>query len=326
MATSSNRARTAVTIGSTLRGGLLGPITALTLVALVWGVAFVVVKGAVAQIPPAALVAWRFSIAAILVMLCNPLCLRGIRWRTLRRAAVLGCLLGTGFLLQTWGIQSTSVVVSAFIAGSFVVLAPVVARVWLRRRLSLAAAVAVGLATAGLALITLRGATFGLGEALTLGAAVLWAVHLVALEAWVHRTEVYAVAAVQLAVVAILGWTVQAFSPAGLVVPSSASSWAAVTGLGVVGTGAALVVLTWAQTRVDSTTSAVVLTLEPAFGAAVAVAVGGEELAGLSAIGAIAVVAAAVVAARTGAPMGSPGPDRIIGPGSQAQERSAVMR
>jgi hypothetical protein len=51
-------------------GGLaasLLPIAALVGVALTWGVAFVMVKHLVVQIPRAVLVAWRFSRAATLV-------------------------------------------------------------------------------------------------------------------------------------------------------------------------------------------------------------------------------------------------------------------
>ncbi len=278
----------------------LRPVAALIAVALSWGVAFVLVKSAVAEIPPAAVVSWRFSIAAILIWACNPRCLKNLSRRTLARSAVLGCLFGAGFLMQTWGIQFTSIVVSAFITGSVVVLAPLVARVWFGRRLGSSARLAVGLATAGLALISLRGAAFGLGELLTFAAAAAWAVHLVALEAWVDKTEVYATAVIQLVVVALLGWTVQAFSTRGLVLPSTSSAWVAVVVLGAIATGTALLLLTWAQARVDSTTAAVVLTLEPVFGAVAAVAIGGEELAGLTTIGAISVIVAAVVAARAG--------------------------
>jgi drug/metabolite transporter (DMT)-like permease len=302
--TSRNRDRASVGADLRLSGTALRPLVVLAGVALAWGLAFVVVKSAVGQLPPAALVAWRFTVATALVLAVNPRCLRHLSRRTLGRSAVLGGLFGTGFLLQTWGIESTSVVVSAFIAGSVVVLAPVVARVWFGRRLGGGARLAVMLATAGLAMISLRGAALGLGELLTLGAAVLWAVHLVALEVWVAREDVYASALVQLAVVALLAWTVQAVSPVGVVVPSGVPAWAAVIGLGAVATGAAVVLLTWAQARVDSTSSAVVLTLEPVFGAIAAVVFGGEELAALTSIGAIAVVLAALVAARAG-----PGPD-----------------
>jgi drug/metabolite transporter (DMT)-like permease len=217
----------------------LRPIAALVSVALIWGVAFLVVKQMVAQIPPAVLVAWRFSLAAVVVVVCNPRCLRGVTLRALVRSMILGGVLGTGFLLQTWGFETTSVVVGAFITGSVVLLAPVVARVWLGRRFAIRTGSAVALATAGLAMISLRGAHLGLGEALTLGAAALWALHLVALGAWVRADEVYASAVIQLVVVALLAWSVAAVTPGGIDAPSTPSVWLAVIVLGAIATGAA---------------------------------------------------------------------------------------
>lgn len=276
------------------------PIAALVGVALTWGVAFVIVKHLVATIPPAVLVAWRFSLAATLVLACNPRCLGRMSIRLLARSTILGAVLGAGFLLQTWGFTTTSVVVAAFITGSVVLLAPVVARVWLGRRFGVLTGSAVVLATAGLAMISLRGAHLGPGEMLTLGAAALWAFHLVAVGAWVRVDEVYSSALIQLAVVALMAWSVAAVTPGGIVVPATPSAWAAVVVLGAFATGAALLLLTWAQTRVDSTTSAVVLTLEPVFGAAAAISLGGEVLSGVTAVGAVAVVVAALIAARAG--------------------------
>lgn len=159
-------------------------------------------------------------------------------------------------------------------------------------------AAAVCFATAGLALISLRGDAFGVGELLTLAAALLWAIHLVALEAWVRGTEVQAIAVLQLVVVAALGFAVQSCSDAGVVVPTTRSAWVAVITLGAFATGAALLLLTWAQSKVDSTTSAVVLTLEPVFGALFAV-IGGAMFDGATVVGAAAVVGAALLASRS---------------------------
>ena len=99
-------------------------LLALVLVALVWGVAFSVVKDTLATVSPTNLVTWRFALAALVLLAARPRCLVGYTWSTLRRDLALGALLAAGFLLHTWGMQSTSVVVSAFLTGSVVVFAP----------------------------------------------------------------------------------------------------------------------------------------------------------------------------------------------------------
>ncbi|MET1004466.1 MAG: DMT family transporter [Propionibacteriaceae bacterium] len=274
-----------------------GPIAALVFVALAWGGAFSVIKDTLATISPAGLVTWRFAIAAAVLLLIRPRSLAHLRTRTAVRGAGLGLLLGAGFLLHTWGMQSTSVVVSAFITGTVVVFAPLVARIWLRRRLGRRSAFAILLATAGLAVITVRGAAFGWGELLIGLAALLWAVHLVALERWTAPDEVYPTALIQLSVVAGLGAVVEVATAGRVAVPTAPSELWALCGLGAVATAAAFVALTWAQTRTDATTSAVVLTLEPVFGAATAVVLG-ESLSMPVALGAVAVIIAACVVAR----------------------------
>lgn len=288
------------------RQSAVAPLLALVVVAMLWGGSFVVVKSAVAEIPPATLVAWRFTIATVVVLLGKPRCLCGVRARSALRAVALGALFGAGFLLQSWGMQSTRAVFSAFIAGSAVVMVPVIAWLWFNRRMNASTGWAVALTTVGLALISWQGSTFGAGELLTLAAAALWAVHLVALERWSRSSEVVAMAVIQLAVVAGLAWFVHALLPGDSEIPSSPSAWSAVIVLGVLGTAVPLVLLTYAQAKVNATTSAVVLTLEPVFGAVAAITVGGEAWSGLLLIGAVAVVMAAVIA--------SHGVDVVAGP------------
>jgi drug/metabolite transporter (DMT)-like permease len=279
--------------------GRVGALLVLALVALVWGVAFSVVKDTVASMAPASLVTWRFAVAGVVLLLARPRCLSGVRARTVARAAALGCLLGAGFLLHTKGIQSTPVVTSAFITGTAVVFAPVVARLWLGRRLAGRSVIAILLASGGLGVITLRGASFGPGEMLIAAAAALWGVHLVALEQWTRPHEVYSTAVIQVGVVAVLAAIVETVSTGRLAGPVQLSNGVALVGLGALATGAAFLLLTWAQTRVDATTAAVVLTLEPVFGAATAMVLG-EHLPLLVGLGAVAVVTAAVLVGQPG--------------------------
>lgn len=275
-----------------------GAVIALLLVALVWGGAFSLVKDTVVTVAPGNLVTWRFATATVVLLLLRPAALRGLRSAVLVRGATLGTLLGAGFLLHTWGMQSTSVVVSAFVTGTVVVLAPVVARIWLRRRLGPRSAVAIVLATVGLAVITLRGASFGVGELLIALASLFWAIHLVALEVWTKPGEVYQTTLVQLGVVAALAAAWQTATAGRVRLPEQVGPVVALLMLGAVATAGAFTLLTWAQTRTTSTTSAVVLTLEPVFGAATAIALG-ESLSLPVALGAAAVIAAAILVVRS---------------------------
>jgi hypothetical protein len=96
-------------------------------------------------------------------------------------------------------MQTTSVLISAFVIGTTVVLAPLIAWVWLGHRLTTRAVAAVSLAFVGLAMITVRGFAVGPGTLLILAAAVLWAAHLVALERWSRVDRLHGLTLVQLA-------------------------------------------------------------------------------------------------------------------------------
>lgn len=302
-------------------------MVALIGVAVSWGISFVVIKNAVATLAPADVVGWRFGIATLALVAVRPRTVMIITGRTLRSGVVLGSLLGLGFLLCAQGMRSTSVVTSAFIVGTTVVFAPLVSLLWFRRRPTRRTAGASLLAAAGLALLTLHGAAVGPGAVLILLAALLWAVHLCALERWVRPDQVYGSALIQLATAALLAFAVGAAtgSPAGL--PQLADGWVflGLLYLGLVATAAAFVALTWAQTRTDATTTAVLLTLEPVVGAAAAIALG-EPVTAAAVGGALAVLAASGLVAL--APPVGPVTEDVdhVRPRSRARLRPATGR
>ncbi len=278
-------------------------VAALVAVALIWGGALSASSAALEGVAAVQQVALRFAVAAVTLAATLPGTRRNVTRSTLIRGLGLGTLLAAGFLLQTCALETTPVVTSAFLTGTVVVFAPVVAVLWGGAGLSGHSVTGVLLATTGLALITLRGVGIGVGELMTLAAALAWAVHLVALQRWGRPGEALPLALIQVASVATLAWALAALQGCALSVPRSAAHAVLVAGLGAIGTGAALVLLTWAQSRVDATTAAVVLTLEPVFGAACAWAVLGETLTPTVALGATAVVTATLL---TVCPRGKP--------------------
>lgn len=276
------------------------PALALVGVAVVWGVTFsvvdhAVIDGAVGRLPPADLVAWRFILGTALLLLIRSVTTRRIRSvnagrrqtstvpAALRRQGmVLGGFLGAGFLLQTWAMTYTDAMMSAFLTGLLVVIAPVAGWVLFRDRPASGTWVAVAVATGGLAILSLRGAGFGPGEVLTLLAAALWAVHLVLLARWAKPGWVIELATIQTATVAGMALIVVAVGaaidgrPPVPALPVGAAGWLSVTFLAVLATAGAMLLLSWAQSRMSATRAAVILTLEPAIAAVTAAFLGSE--------------------------------------------------
>jgi drug/metabolite transporter (DMT)-like permease len=172
----------------------------------------------------------------------------------------------------------------------FVVFTPIVAWALQRRKVSRNAWVAVGLAGAGLGLLGLRGWHAGVGEALTLLCALLFAVHIVGLGAWASQHQAYGFAFVQIATVAVI--SLLAAIPQGITVPGETGVWVAIGVTAVFATAVAFVVQTWAQSLVSSTQAAVVMTMEPAFAGVFGVVFGGDPLTLRVVAGAILILAA----------------------------------
>ncbi len=257
------------------------PTVALVAVAVTWGISFSVVDGTADALPSADLVAWRFGGATVLLVLAARTAppLPAHLWA---RSVVLGGLLGAGFLLQTWAMTDTDAMMSGFLTGTLVILAPLINWALFKDRPGRTTWMAVGVAAGGLAVLSLRGTGLGRGEVVTLLAAALWALHLVLLSRWARAEHAAAIALVQAGTVTFLALAAVALrgavtgGPLLPALPRSGGMWVSIAFLAVVATAGAMVLLTWAQARVSAVRAAILLTLEPAAAAVTAGVLGGE--------------------------------------------------
>lgn len=266
------------------------PTLALLVVTAVWGSTFIVVKDAIGRMPVTDFLTWRFSLAAVAMLVVRPRSVAALGPRGRRAGLVLGVALGSGYLLQTLGLQTTSALVSGFLTGMFVVLTPLGAAVLLREPPGRAAWGAVGLSTVGLALLSLKGLSIEGGELLTLGCAAAFALHIVGLGRWAPSFNAYGLAVVQLLTTAALCGVVAI--PGGLVVPPDAGVWGALALTALAATAVAFVVQTWAQAHLAPTKAAVVMSMEPVFSGLFAVGIAHEALGPRTFVGAVLVLGA----------------------------------
>ncbi len=266
------------------------PTLALLAVTAVWGSTFIVVKDAIGRMPVTDFLTWRFTLAAVAMLVVRPRSVAALGPRGRRAGLVLGVALGSGYLLQTLGLQTTSALVSGFLTGMFVVLTPLGAAVLLREPPGRAAWGAVGLATVGLALLSLKGLSIEGGELLTLGCAAAFALHIVGLGRWAPSFNAYGLAVVQLLTTAALCGVVAI--PGGLVVPPDAGVWGALALTALAATAVAFVVQTWAQAHLAPTKAAVVMSMEPVFSGLFAVGIAHEALGPRTFVGAVLVLGA----------------------------------
>lgn len=301
-------------MGSLSRPARLG-LLALVLTTVLWGISFALVGDVVAG-RGAGLVfvflALRFSLASVAFLpVARPIlrACRGLGARPWLDALLVGALLFVGYALQTLGLVHTSPGRSAFITMFSVVLVPFLAALEHRRRpspLHLGSGLGV---LVGLAFVMSPGGRFqpNLGDLLTFGCALAFALHIVALERVTRRSPAWPIAFGQIAAVALLALCTLPW----LTVDWPASwpgLWLAVGVTGVVSTTLALGLMVWGQARVPAESAAMVFALEPVWAALFEVAYLGAGLGPLQWVAGAWVVGAVILGARAPVPSGGHGP------------------
>jgi drug/metabolite transporter (DMT)-like permease len=270
-------------------------LIALVLVCVVWGSTFLIVQQAVESMPVMDFLAVRFTVATVVMFALRPACLRGMTRLGMLRAIALGAVLGLGYITQTYGLLYTSATISGFITGMYVVFTPVMSWLILRRTIKRKTWLAVALATAGLALLSLHSWSIGRGELLTLGCALVSAIYIVGLGEWSSKYEPYGFSALQIATVALIAIIVA--SPGGIKMPPDITVWWIVGVTAIFATAIAFLVQTWAQSLVPATNAAIVMTMEPVFAGVFGVLFGGNHLTFQIGLGAICVFIAILMIA-----------------------------
>lgn len=245
-------------------------------VTAVWGSTFFLIRDLVEHVPSADFLAVRFAIAAVVMAVVFRRQTLALTRREVLIGVGLGVLYGLAQLLQTVGLEHTDASVSGFVTGTYVVLTPVLGAVLLRDRIPGSTWLAVGLATVGLGVLSLRGMSVGFGEAVTLAAAVLYALHIIGLGRYSTAASATGLATVQAFVITAV--TFVGAVPDGITLPQDGGKWASLLYMALIAGAVALWAQTWAQSHMPATRAAIVMTMEPVFAAFFAVLLGGESL------------------------------------------------
>jgi drug/metabolite transporter (DMT)-like permease len=252
------------------------PQIALILTTVIWAATFPATKVALNEMSPLVFLFLRFLVSTIAVGAVMMLLKRALRRdaRSLRLAAIASIFLLIGYVTQTVGLRYTSASNSAFITALYVVFVPL-----FLRRFSVQLWTALGLALVGLGLLIRPSAEMSMGDFYTLACAVAFALHIIALEFFVAKTDFQSLASWQLIIVTV-ALLVPAFLEGPL--PGAASFTptviAALCITGVLATGLAFFVQVWAQRHVPAQRVALIFALEPALSAWMSWLVLGEQL------------------------------------------------
>jgi drug/metabolite transporter (DMT)-like permease len=285
-------------------------------VVFLWGTTFVLVKAALAVMPPQ----WFNSLRMIVAFPCVAIVYRA-QWNRLGRKSWIaggaaGLCLAIGYIFQTQGLVYTTPTNSAFITALVVVLVPCLTSVPLLRPPGASApgwipwsgALAAFL---GVALLTVPSGTpwqrlfanMNRGDLFTLACAFFFALHVLVLAHATRRVPFQHIALLQIGfamiVLTLCALWIEPFPGVPLVANITRMQTPLVLFslfvTGVLATAAAFSIQTWAQQVIPPTNIAVLLTLEPVFAWITSFVFLHARMAPRPALGAILVLAAILV-------------------------------
>jgi len=208
---------------------------------------------------------------------------------------IAGFLLFIASALQQAGMQFTTAGNAGFITSLYVVLIPIVLFLFWRERQHWTSIVAVALAGAGAFLLS-TGGKFEVraGDALELGGALFWAVHVIVLGKFASKFEAVSFSVGQLAVSGVLNLLVGVFVEDGITLHAPIVFAIAYTAFLSLGLSYTLQV--WAQKHTPPADAALILSLESVFAVLAGWLILDERLASLQIFGCVMIFIAVLLA------------------------------
>ena len=267
----------------------------------VWGISFVFMKDVVEVLPPAWLLGIRFTCAGIILFaILRKRVTSGFNLRVLGMGIVLGILDFSAFFAQTVGLQHTTPGINAFLTATYCVIVPFIWWLVAHRKPTFFNLGAALLAIGGIWLVSVsssdEGLTMGLGEGLTLVAAVIFALHIVAVSKFSQHFDALGLTVLQFLTEGVLGLIV-----GGLTEPAPAFS---VFTPDIIGQMVFLVLFAsifafgaqnLALAHVPPAQASLLLSLESVFGVVFSVIMTGEQLTVRLLVGFVLIFAAIMV-------------------------------
>ena len=268
---------------------------------IIWGSSFVIVKDATSFLSPAWILVVRFSCAAVIMAIA----LHKYRRLYLERTHVMYGLLFGGamflaYYLQTIGITDTTPGKNAFLTGTYCVIVPFLAWLMTRKRPNRYNIAAALLCIVGIGFISLNGEngilSIRFGDAMTLGCAVFYALHIVLVSMFAEGRNIYVLTMWQFVGVAFCSLVAGAvFEPNPNWTAVPLEGWGSLAYLTVACTALALLFQNIGQAHIPPASASLLLSLEAVFGVAFSVALGAESLTIRIVVGFALVFAAIVV-------------------------------
>lgn len=271
--------------------GLLGT-------AVIWGFAFVVVKNSLDAVSPIYMLAFRFTIAAIILAVIFANRLKNLNKTLIIEGMVLGFFLFASYLVQTIGCKYTTAGKNAFLTTVYVVLVPFLHWAINKKKPNGYCIAAAFLAITGIGFLSLQGdLSINIGDALTLACGLGFAFHMIFIDRFTQQHDAVLLAVLQLFFAAVFSWVAALFGGGGF--PQAAFTSSVVISmlyLGVFSSALGFLFQTVGQKYTSPSTTSLLLSLEAVFGVVFSIIFLEERLTGRMIAGCTFIFTAIIIA------------------------------
>ena len=245
----------------------------LILVTIIWGGAFAVVKNSLDYVPPVYMMAFRFTIAGVVMSLVFIKKLLHMKKAELIHGVGIGVFLFLAYLFQTIGCNYTTAGKNAFLTTIYVILVPFLNWILIKRRPDIFSIVAAVLSITGIGLLSLEGVEGDLsmnkGDVLTLICGFCYALQIIFIAQWSQNDDPVLLAIIQIVVAALLSWITAPFIDGDMNwnMLASGNVILSMMYLGLLSTMVAFALQTVCQKYLAPSLAALLMSFEAVFGA-----------------------------------------------------------
>lgn len=185
----------------------------LIFVTIIWGFAFVVVKNSLDYVPPLYMMAFRFTIASVVLALLFLSKFKHLDKSTFFHGMILGIFLFAAYAFQTVGLQFTTAGKNAFLTTTYVMMVPFLNWFFHKSKPSWNCVLAAIIALAGIGLLSLQGDfSMNRGDVLTIICGFFFAVHIIFISRYTQTQDPVLLTILQLAFSALFSWIFAPFT------------------------------------------------------------------------------------------------------------------